>query len=57
MNRGLNSKQEGKGKFHERREDCGKDGYSRSARRNHKHHSPPYSAITFYASEDSIRSR
>jgi hypothetical protein len=47
---------EEEGRFCERRDDCGRDGYSRSARRTHRHHSPPYSARKFDASEDSISS-
>ena len=42
--------------YHERRDDRGRDGYSRSASRSHRHHSPPYLARKFYASEYSISS-
>jgi hypothetical protein len=41
--KGSNSKQEEEGMFCERREDHGRDGYSRSSSRTHRHHSPPYS--------------
>jgi hypothetical protein len=54
--KGSNSKQEEEGRFHERREDHGRVGYSRSANRTRRHHSPPYSERNFYASEDSISS-
>jgi hypothetical protein len=53
---GSNSKQEEEGSCHERRDDHRRDGYSRSARKTHINHSPPYSARKFYASEDSISS-
>ena len=56
MKKGSNLKQEVEGRFHERREDHGRDGYSRSANRIHRHHSPPYSEGNFYASEDPISS-
>jgi hypothetical protein len=35
------SRQEEAGRYHEIRDDRGRDGYSRSARRSHRHHSPP----------------
>jgi hypothetical protein len=50
------SKQEEEGRYHEIRDDRGRDGYSRSASRAHRHHSPPYSTRNFYASEYSISS-
>jgi hypothetical protein len=50
------SKQEEEGRYHERRDDHGRVGYSRSASRAHRHHSPPYSTRRSYASEDSISS-
>jgi hypothetical protein len=53
---GSNSKQEEEGRCHERRDDHRRTGYSRSASRTHRHHSPPYSTRKFYASEDSISS-
>jgi hypothetical protein len=56
MKKGSNSRQEEKGRCHERRNDCGKSGYSRSASRAHVHHSPPYSERSFYAADDPIRS-
>jgi hypothetical protein len=52
--KGSNSKQEEEGRFHERRENRGKVGYSGSVSRTNRHHSPPYSKIIFYASKDSI---
>jgi hypothetical protein len=54
--KGSNLKQEEEGKFRERREDHGRVGYSGSAIKTHRHHSPPYSKRKFYASEDSISS-
>jgi hypothetical protein len=54
--KGSNSKQEEEGRFCERRKDRGGAGYSESANRTHRHHSPPYSEIKFYASEDPISS-
>jgi hypothetical protein len=56
MKKGSNSRQEEEGKFHERRDDRGRAGYSRSARRAHGHHSPPYSERNFYALEDLVSS-
>jgi hypothetical protein len=53
---GSNSKQEEEGRCHERRDDCKRTGYSRSANGTHKHHSPTYLARKFYASEVSISS-
>jgi hypothetical protein len=53
---GSNSKQEEEGRCHERIYDCKRTSYSRSASRTHRHHSPPYLARKFYASEDSISS-
>ena len=53
MKKGPNSEQEEEGQFHERREDRGRDGYSRSAIKNHRHHSPLYSTRKFYAFEES----
>jgi hypothetical protein len=50
------SKQEEEGRCHERRDDRGRVGYSRSASRAHRHHSPPYSTRKFYASEYSLSS-
>jgi hypothetical protein len=52
--KGSNSKQEEEGIFHERRGDCGRVGYSRSASKTHRNHSPPHSEAIFYASEDPI---
>jgi hypothetical protein len=54
--KGSNSKQEEEDKFRERRKDRGIVGYSRSANKTHRHHSPPYSERIFYASEDPISS-
>jgi hypothetical protein len=56
MKKGSNSRQEEEGRFHERRNDHGRDGYSRSARRAHGHHSPPYLERKFYALEDPVSS-
>jgi hypothetical protein len=53
--KGSNSRQEEEGRCHERRNDCGRVGYSRSASRAHGHHSPPYSKRKFYASKDPVR--
>ena len=50
------SKQEEEGRYHEIRDDRGRDGYSRSDRRAHRHHSPPYLERKFYASEYPISS-
>jgi FtsZ-binding cell division protein ZapB len=47
--KGSNSKQEEEGRCYEIRDDHGRASYSRSARRSHGHHSPPYSEINFYA--------
>jgi hypothetical protein len=52
--KGSNSRQEEEGRCHERRDDHGRAGYSRSANRAHGHHSPPYSKINFYASDDPV---
>jgi hypothetical protein len=41
MKKVSNEKPKEEGRFHEIREDCGRVGHSRSARRNHRHHSPP----------------
>jgi hypothetical protein len=54
--KGSNSRQEEEGRCHERRDDHGRDGYSRSDSRSHGHHSPPYSEGNFYASKDPTRS-
>jgi len=54
--KGSISRHEEGGKQHERRDDCGRVGYSKSARKTHRHHSPPYSTRNLYASEDSISS-
>jgi FtsZ-binding cell division protein ZapB len=56
MKRGSNSKQEEEVRYHERRDDCGRAGYPRSASGTHRHHSPPYSARKFDASKDSVSS-
>ena len=56
MKKGSNSKQEEEGRCHERRDDHGRDHYSRSSSRAHGHHSPPYSEGKFYASEYPISS-
>ena len=53
MDNGSNSKQDEEGRCHERRDDCRKTGYSRSARKNHRHHSSPYPTRKFYSYEDS----
>jgi hypothetical protein len=55
-NNGSKSKHEEEGRCHERRDYHRRTGYSISARKNHRHHSHPYSARKFYASEDSISS-
>jgi hypothetical protein len=54
MKKGSKSRQEEEGKCHERRDDYGRAGYSRSASRAHGHHSPPYIEIIFYASDDPV---
>jgi hypothetical protein len=54
--KGSNSRQEEEGRCHERRDDRGRVGYSRSASRARGHHSPPYSEIKFYASKDLVSS-
>jgi hypothetical protein len=54
--KGSNSRQEKEGRCHERRDDRGRDGHSRSANRAHGCHSPPYSEGKFYASEDPVSS-
>jgi hypothetical protein len=51
-----NSRQEEEGRFHERRDDGGRVGYSISARRAHGHHSPSYSERNFYALDDFVSS-
>jgi hypothetical protein len=56
MKKGSNSRQEEEGRFHERRNDRGRAGYSISPSRAHGHHSPPYSERMLYASEDPVRS-
>jgi hypothetical protein len=48
------SKQDEEGRCHERRDDHGIAGNSRSDRRNHRHHSPPYSTRIFYASKNFV---
>jgi hypothetical protein len=50
------SEQGEEGRFHEMRDDHGRDDYSRSASRTHRHHSPPYSVRKFDASEDFVSS-
>jgi hypothetical protein len=57
MKKVSNSKQEEEGRFHERREDHGRIGYSGSSNRTHRHHSPPYSERNFYASRFHKQSR
>jgi hypothetical protein len=54
MKKGSNSRQEEEGKCHERRDDRGRAGYSRSSNRTRGHHSPPYSKINLYASDDLV---
>jgi hypothetical protein len=56
INNGSNSKPEEEGICHERIDDHKRVGYSRSARRNLRNHSPPYSTRKYYASEYSISS-
>jgi hypothetical protein len=56
MKKGSNSRKEEEGRCHERRDDCGRVGCSRSASRAHGHHSPPYSEIICYASKYPISS-
>jgi hypothetical protein len=56
MKKGSNSIQEEEGRCHERRDDRGRDGYSRSASRSHGHHSPTYSERIFYALDDLVSS-
>jgi hypothetical protein len=56
MKKGSNSRQEEEVRCHEIRDDHGRVGYSRSARRAHGHHSPPYSERKFYASDDPVSS-
>jgi hypothetical protein len=56
MKKGSNSRQEEEGRFHERRDDRGRDGYSRSASKAHGNHSPPYLEINFHALDDPVRS-
>jgi hypothetical protein len=53
---GSDSRQEEEGRYHERRDNYRRDRHSRSASRNHRQHSPPYSAGKLYASEDSLSS-
>jgi hypothetical protein len=48
------SNKEEEGKIHERRDDRGRVGYSKSASRAHRHHSPPYSTIKFHVYEYSL---
>jgi hypothetical protein len=55
--KGSNSRQEEEGRCHERRDDHGRVGYSRSPGRSHGHHSPPYSERNFYSSEDHVSSQ
>jgi hypothetical protein len=52
--RGSNSNEDEEGRYHERRDNHMKDGYSRSARKTHRSHSLPYSTRRYYASEDSM---
>jgi hypothetical protein len=54
--KGSNSRQEEEGRCHERRDDHGRVGYSRSASRAHGHHSPPCSERKFYATDDPVSS-
>jgi FtsZ-binding cell division protein ZapB len=56
MKKGSNSGQEGGGRCYERGYACGRDGYSRSASKDHGHHSPHYSERNFYALDDPISS-
>jgi hypothetical protein len=56
MKNGSNSRQEEEGRCHERRDACGRVGYSRSASRVHGHHSPPYSGRNLYALYDPVSS-
>ena len=56
MKKGSKSRQEEEGRCHERRDDRGRDGYSRGASRAHGHHPPPYSERKFYASDDPVSS-
>jgi hypothetical protein len=51
-----NLREEEEGRCHERRNDHGRVGYSRSASRAHGNNSPPYPEIRFYASEDPVSS-
>jgi hypothetical protein len=57
MKKVSNSRQKEEGRCHERRDNRGRVGYSRSASIAHGHHSPPYSERKFYASEYLISSR
>jgi hypothetical protein len=54
--KGSNSRQEEEGRCHERRDDHGRVGYSRSVSRAHGNHSTPYLEIKFYASKDPVSS-
>jgi hypothetical protein len=55
-NNGSNSMHEEEGRYHERRGNYRRVGHSRSARRTHRHYSPPYSTMKFYSYEDSMSS-
>ena len=52
MKKRSKSRQEEEGKCHERRDDYGRAGYSRSASIHHGHDSPPYLERNFNASDD-----
>jgi hypothetical protein len=56
MKKGSNSRQVKEGRCHERRDDHGRVGYSKSASRANGHHSPPYSEGNFYALKDPVSS-
>jgi hypothetical protein len=53
-NNGSNLRKEEEGRHYERRNDYKRIDHSRSAIRNHRHYSPPYSTRKFYAYENSI---
>jgi hypothetical protein len=53
---GIKLKTMEEGRCYERRHDHGRADYSRSSSRAHRHHSPPYSARKFCASQFSLSS-
>jgi seryl-tRNA synthetase len=53
---GSDTTQGEEGRHHEIRDNYKRIGHSKSVSRNHRHHSPPYSARKFYVFEDSMSS-